>query len=113
MVRNFETQATTFCLFITPRPDDRTSPSLFPQHPLPDKTNSLLNQTGRMPAPAPAPSPGGSDSVEPAEQRKAALQQAPGDWWHPGVTSAGHGQGASRASPEQRSPRIPSGAPGP
>ena len=59
MVKNFETQATTFCLFITPRLDDRTSPSLFPQHALPDKTNSFLNQTGRMPASAPHPQPRG------------------------------------------------------
>ena len=59
LVRNFETQATTFCLFITPRLDDRTSPSLFPQHALPDKTNSFLNQTGRMPASAPHPQPRG------------------------------------------------------
>lgn len=68
-----------------------------------------------MPALSPSPSancPGGSDSVGPAEQWKAALQQAPGDWWHPGETSAGHGQEASRASPEHRSPRVPSGAPG-
>lgn len=56
---------------------------------------------------------GGSDSVGPAQQWKAALQQASGDWWHPGVTSAGHGQGASRAGPEQRSPGVLSGAPGP
>lgn len=110
MVRNSETQATMLCLFITPRPDDRTSPSLFPQHPLPDKTNSFLNQTGRMPAPPPPQprhQPRGLRFSRASRAVESSSSTGSWDWWHPGVTSEGMGREQVEQAQNRGVPEFP------